>query len=113
MEYNYVNTLLLLSFLFCKATGELWPIETPYIMMRQLSMVFTEKKEKNQLRGACPLNEHTYGHEAQYSGVEITTRQLAKREWNLEFASNFLNLLASLASVFFLLSVSLFSGPAN
>jgi hypothetical protein len=40
--------------------------------------------------------------------VEITTRQLAKCEWNLELASNFLNLLASLVSVFFLLSVSLF-----
>jgi hypothetical protein len=36
-----------------------------------------------------------------YTGVEITTRQLAKCEWNLELASNFLNLLASLASVFF------------
>jgi hypothetical protein len=44
-----------------------------------------------------------------YSGVEITTRQLAKCEWNLELASNFFYLLASLASVFFLLSVSLFS----
>jgi hypothetical protein len=43
------------------------------------------------------------------AGVEITTRQLAKCEWNLELASNFFNLLASLASVFFLLSVSLFS----
>jgi hypothetical protein len=43
------------------------------------------------------------------TGVEITTRQLAKCEWNLELASNFFNLLASLASVFFLLSVSLFS----
>jgi hypothetical protein len=42
------------------------------------------------------------------AGVEITTRQLAKCEWNLELASNFLNVLASLASVFFLLSVSLF-----
>jgi uncharacterized membrane protein YqjE len=41
-------------------------------------------------------------------GVEITTRQLAKCEWNLELASNILNLLAKLASVFFfLLSVSL------
>jgi hypothetical protein len=46
------------------------------------------------------------------AGVEITTRQLAKCEWNLELASNFLNLLASLASVFSLLSVSLFF-PAN
>jgi hypothetical protein len=35
------------------------------------------------------------------SGVEITTRQLTKCEWNLELASNFLNSLASLASVFF------------
>jgi hypothetical protein len=34
-------------------------------------------------------------------GVEITTRQLAKCEWNLELASIFFNLLASLASVFF------------
>jgi hypothetical protein len=34
------------------------------------------------------------------AGVEITTRLLAKCEWNLELASNFLNLLASLASVF-------------
>jgi hypothetical protein len=40
--------------------------------------------------------------------VKITTRQLAKCEWNLELASNFLNLLASLASAFFLLSMSLF-----
>jgi hypothetical protein len=44
--------------------------------------------------------------------VEITTRQLAKCKWNLELASNFLNLLASLASAFFLLSMSLFF-PAN
>jgi hypothetical protein len=43
------------------------------------------------------------------AGVEITTRQLAKCEWNLELASILLNLLASLASVFSLLSVSLFS----
>jgi hypothetical protein len=43
--------------------------------------------------------------------VEITTRQLAKCEWNLELASNFLNLLASLASVF-LLSMKFFS-PAS
>jgi hypothetical protein len=43
------------------------------------------------------------------TGVEITTRQLAKCEWNLELASDFFNLLASLASIFFLLSVSLFS----
>jgi hypothetical protein len=43
------------------------------------------------------------------AGVEITTRQLAKCEWNLELASNFFNLLASLASVFPLLSVSLLS----
>jgi hypothetical protein len=28
------------------------------------------------------------------SGVKITTRQLAKCEWNLELASNFLNLLS-------------------
>jgi hypothetical protein len=35
------------------------------------------------------------------TGVEITTRQLAKCEWNLELASNFFNLLASLASAFF------------
>jgi hypothetical protein len=35
-----------------------------------------------------------------FTGVGITTRQLAKCEWNLELASNFLNLLASLASVF-------------
>jgi hypothetical protein len=35
------------------------------------------------------------------AGVEITTRQLVKCEWNLELASNFLNLLARLASVFF------------
>jgi hypothetical protein len=42
------------------------------------------------------------------TGVEITTRQLAKCEWNLDLASNFLNLLASLASVFFLLSVRFF-----
>jgi hypothetical protein len=35
------------------------------------------------------------------SGVEMTTRQLAKCEWNSELASNFLNLLASLSSVFF------------
>jgi hypothetical protein len=35
-----------------------------------------------------------------HTGVEITTRQLAKCEWNLELASNFLNLLAKLASVF-------------
>jgi hypothetical protein len=34
------------------------------------------------------------------TGVEITTRQLAKCEWNLKLASIFLNLLASLASVF-------------
>jgi hypothetical protein len=40
--------------------------------------------------------------------VEITTRQLAKCEWNLELASNFFNLLVSLASAFFLLSMSLF-----
>jgi hypothetical protein len=46
------------------------------------------------------------------TGVEITTRQLAKCKWNLELASIFWNLLASLASVFFLLSVSLFV-PAN
>jgi hypothetical protein len=45
---------------------------------------------------------------SELSGVEITTRQLAKCEWNLELASNFFNLLASLASAFFLLSVSLF-----
>jgi hypothetical protein len=44
-----------------------------------------------------------------HTGVEITTRQLAKCEWNLELSSNFFNLLASLASAFFLLSVSLFS----
>jgi hypothetical protein len=44
-----------------------------------------------------------------HAGVEITTRQLAKCEGNLELTSNFLNLLASLASVFFLLLVSLFS----
>jgi hypothetical protein len=43
------------------------------------------------------------------AGVEITTHRLAKCEWHLEMASNFLNLLASLASGFFLLSVSLFS----
>jgi hypothetical protein len=36
------------------------------------------------------------------AGVEITTRQLAKCKWNLELASNFLNLLASLANVIFL-----------
>jgi hypothetical protein len=42
-------------------------------------------------------------------GVEITTRQLAKCEWNLDLASNSFNLLASLASALFLLSVSLFS----
>jgi hypothetical protein len=41
--------------------------------------------------------------------MEITTRQLAKCEWNLELASKFFNLLASLASAFFLFSVSLFS----
>jgi hypothetical protein len=41
-------------------------------------------------------------------GVEIITRQLAKCEWNLELRVIFLNLLASLASVFVLLSVSLF-----
>jgi hypothetical protein len=41
--------------------------------------------------------------------VEVTIRQLAKCKWNLELASNFFNLLTSLASVFFLLSVSLFS----
>jgi hypothetical protein len=46
------------------------------------------------------------------AGVEITTRQLAKCEWNLKLASNFFHLLASLASAFFLLSVSLFS-PAS
>jgi hypothetical protein len=44
--------------------------------------------------------------------VEITTRQLAKCEWNLELASNFFNLLTSLASAFFLLSVSLFSSAS-
>jgi hypothetical protein len=45
-------------------------------------------------------------------GVEITTRQLAKCEWILELASNFLNLLASLASGFLpALSESFF--PAN
>jgi hypothetical protein len=37
------------------------------------------------------------------TGVEITTCQFAKCEWNLELASNLLNLLASLASVLFLL----------
>jgi hypothetical protein len=47
--------------------------------------------------------------EKQFTEVEITTRQLTKCEWNLELASNFLNLLASLASAFFLLSMSLFS----
>jgi hypothetical protein len=46
------------------------------------------------------------------AGVEITTRLLAKCEWNLELASKFLNLLASLASAFCLLSMSLFS-PAS
>jgi hypothetical protein len=42
-----------------------------------------------------------YYHHYYHSGVEITTRQLAKCEWNLELASNFINLLASLASAFF------------
>jgi hypothetical protein len=46
------------------------------------------------------------------AGVEITTRQLAKCEWNLELASNFLSLLASLASVFFPPLSESFS-PAN
>jgi hypothetical protein len=32
------------------------------------------------------------------SGVEITTCELAKCEWNLELASHFFNLLARLAS---------------
>jgi hypothetical protein len=36
------------------------------------------------------------------------SKQLAKFEWNLELASTFFNLLARLASVFPLLSVSLF-----
>jgi hypothetical protein len=54
------------------------------------------------------VNEMCHG----LSGVEITTRQLAKCEWNLGLASIFFYLLASLASVFFLLSASLFS-PAN
>jgi hypothetical protein len=40
--------------------------------------------------------------------VEIITRQLAKCEWNLELASNFFNLLASLASAFFFLLMNLF-----
>jgi hypothetical protein len=48
-------------------------------------------------------------HRGRRTGVEITTRQLAKCEWNLELASNFFNLLASLARAFFLLSVSLSS----
>jgi hypothetical protein len=43
------------------------------------------------------------------TGVEITIRQLAKCEWNLELVSILSNLLASLASVFSLLSVGLFS----
>jgi hypothetical protein len=50
---------------------------------------------------------HHY-HHCCFAGVEITTRQLAKCEWNLELASNFLHLLASFVSVFFFLSVSLF-----
>jgi hypothetical protein len=43
--------------------------------------------------------------------VEITTRQLAKCKWNLELASNFLNLLTSLASIFS--SSQLIFFPAN
>jgi hypothetical protein len=34
------------------------------------------------------------------AGVGITTRQLAKCEWNLDLASHFFYLLASLASCF-------------
>jgi hypothetical protein len=45
--------------------------------------------------------------------VKITTRQLAKCEWNLKLASNFFNLLASLANAFFLLSESFFSASAH
>jgi S-adenosylmethionine:diacylglycerol 3-amino-3-carboxypropyl transferase len=44
--------------------------------------------------------------------VEITTRQLAKCEWNLELASNFFNLLARLASAFFL-TESFFAASAH
>jgi hypothetical protein len=43
--------------------------------------------------------ENTHPH-TNDTGVEITTCQLAKCEWNLELVSNFFNLLASLASVF-------------
>jgi hypothetical protein len=45
--------------------------------------------------------------------VEITTRQLAKCEWNLELASNFLNLLASLACFFPPLNESFFPASAH
>jgi hypothetical protein len=41
-------------------------------------------------------------------GVQITTHQLTKCKWNLELASNFLNLLASLANVFSPLGESFF-----
>jgi hypothetical protein len=46
------------------------------------------------------LDIRKLAHESQKAGVEITTRLLAKCEWNLELASNALDLLASLASVF-------------